>query len=167
MTDNVLMQKYRFNRNFNLIAAEEFLKDLFNSRDVIKNFQPLQGISCGEIKSVKFTPMTCNVLNMSYFDVLSEVGCVGPTGDLYGNYEEVHDGITLSTKMTQIMVMEDYEDVENWEILQDDKYQKEFIFNLMKHLALGGSLCQHSEKFQEYLDITKLLYKDMVAVAKD
>ena len=37
----------------------------------------------------------------------------------------------------------------------------------MKHLALGGSLCQHSEKFQEYLDITKLLYKDMVAVAKD
>ena len=41
MTDNVLMQKYRFNRNFNLISAEEFLKDLFNSRDVIKNFQPL------------------------------------------------------------------------------------------------------------------------------
>ena len=85
--------------------------------------------------------MTCNVLNMSYFDVFSEVGCVGPTGDIYGNYEEVHDGITLSTKMTQIMVMEDYEDVENWEVLQDDKYQKEFIFNLMKHLALGGSLC--------------------------
>ena len=100
MTDNVLMQKYRFNRNFNLISAEEFLKDLFNSRDVIKNFQPLQGIGCGEIKSVKFTPMSCNILNMSYFDVFSDIGCVGPTGDIYGNYEEVHDGITLSTKLT-------------------------------------------------------------------
>ena len=28
-------------------------------------------------------------------------------------------------------------------------------------------MCQHSTKFQDYLDIVKLLYKDLVAVAKD
>ena len=57
MQDNILMQKYRFNRNFNLIAAEEFLKDLFNSREVVKNFSPLQGLDCGNITNIKFTQL--------------------------------------------------------------------------------------------------------------
>lgn len=37
----------------------------------------------------------------------------------------------------------------------------------MEHFALGGSLCQYDDKFGEYLDITKLMYKDLVTVAKD
>ena len=105
MVDNVLMQKFRFNRQFNLIGAEEFLKDLLNSREVIKNFSPLQGITPGECKNFKFTQLNCNVLNMAYFDIFNEINCIGPTGDIFGNYDEVIDGMTLSSKMTQVMIL--------------------------------------------------------------
>jgi hypothetical protein len=41
MVDNMTVQKFRFNRAFQLLGADEFLKDMFNSREVIKQFSPL------------------------------------------------------------------------------------------------------------------------------
>lgn len=69
MADNITVQKYRFNRNFQLIGADEFLKDLFNSSEVIRNFGPLLGLTAGECTGVKFTQLRCDVLNMAFFDV--------------------------------------------------------------------------------------------------
>ena len=92
---------------------------------------------------------------------------MAPNGDIRGNFEEVIDGITCLSRLTQVLIQEDYEDVDAWETIHQDEYQKEFIFNLMKHFALGGSLCQHSNAFSEYLDVVKWMYKDLVSVAKD
>ena len=52
-----------------MIAADEFLKDLFNCSEVSRNFDPLKSLSPGDCTSVKYTPLRCDVLNMSYFDV--------------------------------------------------------------------------------------------------
>lgn len=64
---NLLLSKYQFNKTFHLIGAEEFLKDMFNDRNVVDSFGPLRGMS--ECTGVKFTQMNCNVLNMSFFDI--------------------------------------------------------------------------------------------------
>ena len=93
MADNITLQKFRFNRNFQLIGADEFLKDLFNSSEVIRNFGPLMGLQPGECTGVKFTQMRCDVLNMSYFDILQEIGVISAAGDIRGNFEEIIDGI--------------------------------------------------------------------------
>lgn len=63
--------------------------------------------------------------------------------------------------------MEDYDNIEAYDTIHEDKYQKEFIFKVLEHFALGGSLCQYDDKFGEYLEVVKLMYKDLVAVAKD
>ena len=67
----------------------------------------------------------------------------------------------------QVMIMEDYDNIEAYDTIHEDKYQKEFIFKVLEHFALGGSLCQYDDKFGEYLEVVKLMYKDLVAVAKD
>ena len=46
-------------------------------------------------------------------------------------------------------------------------YKNEFIFKLFQHILIGGPICQHSDNVTEYYDIVKMLYKDLVAVAKD
>jgi hypothetical protein len=85
--------KYRFNRNFNLIGAEEFLKDLFNDRNVLSTFGPLRGLGVGQCSGVKFKHMNCNILNMSFFDVFHENGICSSDGKIRANYEEYIDGI--------------------------------------------------------------------------
>ena len=94
---NQILGKFRFNKTFHLIGAEEFLKDLLNSSDVIKAYEPLRGLQQG--KEIKFTKMNCNVLNMSYFDKLEELNLVTNSGAIRGNYEQRLDGIVLSDKL--------------------------------------------------------------------
>jgi hypothetical protein len=73
LKDFVEVAKYRFNKTFHLIGAEEFLKDLFNDRQVLNTFAPLRGLAVGDCTGVKFTHLNCNVLNMSYFDIFNEL----------------------------------------------------------------------------------------------
>lgn len=47
-----------------------------NDKQVIRSFQPLGGLQPGTCTGVKFTPMTCNVLNMAFFDVFKEANVV-------------------------------------------------------------------------------------------
>ena len=60
-----------------------------------------------------------------------------------------------------------FEESEQYLDLQEDYIQSEFIFHLLKHICLGGSMCQFEEKLQPYLDQIKTLYKDLVTVGKD
>merc|ERR1711865_821563 len=70
--DNLDVAKFRFNKSFHLIGAEEFLKDLFNDANVIKNFAALNGLGAGTVNNVEFTSFNCNVMNMQFFDVFKE-----------------------------------------------------------------------------------------------
>lgn len=76
LQDNIQLMKYRFNKSFQPIQAEEFLKDLMNDKQVIKSFQPLGSLTPGTCTEVKFTQMNCNVLNTSFFDVFRDIGIV-------------------------------------------------------------------------------------------
>jgi hypothetical protein len=63
-----------------LIGADEFLKDLFNSREIISAFGPLAGLGVGKCTGLKYTHMTSSVLNMSFFDIFHEIGICGESG---------------------------------------------------------------------------------------
>ena len=73
----------------------------------------------------------------------------------------------LGDKIRQAWLWEDTEDIEGWEALHQPKYQKEFIFNLFMHLQIGGAVNQWDNNLAPYLNTAKLLYKDLITVAKD
>ena len=102
---------------------------------------------------------------MAYFDVLEELNIVNDfNGHIKGCMDEWIDGMQLSDKLRHALI---FEEDENYETLQQETYANEFVFCLFKYLALGGGMCQFDDKIYEYLECTKELYKDLVAVAKD
>jgi len=142
---NQELGKYRFNKSFHLVGAEEFLKDLLNDRNVISSFGPLRALGAGEATEIKYTHLNCNILNMSFFDIFQELNLVSKDGTIRQNYEERFEGILLGDRVRQALLWEDGEDYESYEALQADKYQKEFIFRLFQHIAIGGSICQYED----------------------
>jgi hypothetical protein len=78
--------------------------------------------------------------------------------------DEWYEGLQLQDKLRQALV---WEDDENYEEFQQEKYTNELIFCLFRYLVLGGGMCQFDEQITEYLEATKLCYKDLVSVAKD
>ena len=66
-----ILGKFRFNKGFHQVGAEEFLKDLLNDKTVTNAYEPFRGMN--EITGVKFTEMTCGVLNMNYFDIFKQL----------------------------------------------------------------------------------------------
>lgn len=99
MKDSIQTMKYRFNKNFHLIAAEEFLKDIFNSADVVGSFPPLAQMAPGTCTGVKFQQLNCSVLNMAFFDVFQEVGVVTEGGNIMQCLQEFYEGINLGDKL--------------------------------------------------------------------
>jgi hypothetical protein len=76
---------------------------------------------------------------MAYFDFLEDIGIVNKhNGCIKGCLDEWYEGMQLADKLRQALMLEEDE---NYEILQEEKYGNEFIFNLFKFLALGGGMC--------------------------
>lgn len=43
-----------------------------------------------------------------------------------------------------------------------EKDRNELIFRIFQFLVLGGKWCQYEDKVKPYLELTKMLYKDLV-----
>lgn len=101
---------------------------------------------------------------MSYFDIFEELNIVSDNGAIKACFDEWFEDMQLSDKLRQALC---WEDDENYETFQQDQFSQEFIFNLFKYLVLGGGMCQFDDNITEYLDCTKLCYKDLITVAKN
>ena len=55
---------------------------------------------------------------------------------------------------------------ENIDLFSNEE-KDEFLFRLFKHLVVGGILCQYEDNLEPYLEITKILYKDLVGVSPE
>ena len=105
------VQKFRFNQQFRLINAEEFLKQLLNDPQVQAHFLPVSNI--GTCTDLTFKQVTCSVLNMSFFDILEQIGIVNEhNGLIRGAFDEWYEGMRLGDKLTQAFVWEDDENYE-------------------------------------------------------
>jgi len=73
--------------------------------------------------------MTATVVNMAYFDFLEELRIVNPqTAFLQGCIEEYIHGIPCGDRLRTGLL---WEEDDNYDELQQDKYQNEFIFKLL------------------------------------
>lgn len=46
--------------------------------------------------------------------------------------------------------------------LYSEAEREEFIFRIFQLLVLGGDLCQYEDFLQPYLEITKIIYKNLI-----
>jgi hypothetical protein len=108
------VQKFRFNQQFRLINAEEFLKQLLNDPQVQANFLPICNL--GTCNGLTFKQVNCQILNMSYFDYLEEIGIINDhNGSIKGCFDEWFEGMQLGNKLRTALA---WEEDENYETLQ-------------------------------------------------
>ena len=130
------LKKFRYNQVFHAVGAEDFLKQILNSPAARASLPLLQSI--GEVTDISFRQMNCTVVNMTYFDFLEELRIVNPnTSYIQGCMDEYIHGMQCGDKLKTGLL---FEEDENYEELQQDKYQHEFIFKLFQFIVLGGAL---------------------------
>ena len=125
-------------------------------------FEPLSNSLA--TKEVKYQRINSEIVNMSFFDFLEKADITMKGGYIKKELDEYVEGVQLGDRLRYAFLHEESEYYCN---VQEDRIQNEFIWHLLKHIALGGSMCQFEENINVYLDQIKLLYKDLITVGKD
>ncbi|GMI01784.1 hypothetical protein TrVE_jg7205 [Triparma verrucosa] len=112
---------------------------------------------------IKIDSLSSTVLNMNFFDVLMQDDEVVTSTDMVrACMDETFDGVTIQDKLREMLVNSDSENG----CIFTEAQKNEFIYHMLKLVVVGGSMCQSEEKFFEWKEMTKALYKDTVSVMK-
>lgn len=104
-----------------------------------------------------------SVTSLAFFDRLVDAGLVTSSGSLRRCLDDVFDGATASDLLKEMLVNPESE---NAHVFCEETDQREFLFQLLRALVIGGSMCQSDEAFAPYEAMAKALYKALVAVKK-
>lgn len=168
LSQNMELVKFRFNLPIQLKDIDKFLKELLNDKTVITNFPPLQCIPLPEnqtqIENIKYKVLSTKATNLDMFDILYENKICSPdTGYIHQDYDVYVEDITISDKLKQSLLVED----SDYYGIFDQSARDELLFHIFKRIVIGGALCQYENSVNEYLEMTKRFYKDIVSAAKD
>jgi len=112
---------------------------------------------------VSVEALSCTVLNMNFFDALMEGDEVVTSTDMVrACMDETFDGLTIQDKLREMLVNPDSENC----CIYTEAQKKEYIYHVLKLVVVGGAMCQSEERFVEWKEMTKALYKDTVSVVK-
>jgi len=168
------ISKFRFHEPYDSVMADSFISQLFNSRVFQQHAcrtgednghvapdVPIQG----SVKGICFEALKANVMSMCFFDRLADSGItVGKDAKIRGCFEDNIDGMACNSLLRKALVDEDDD---NYELFNDED-REEVIFRLFRHLVFGGGgMCQYEDYLKPYLDVCKLLYKDLISVCKN
>lgn len=116
---------------------------------------------------VKHEVVPCTAVSMSFFDKLYDEAepPIVREGTEYINKcaDDVVDGFPVADLLRDCLVREASENRD----LYSPEERSEFLFRLLQHCALGGSMCQYEDHLDTYLDVARRLYKAMVTAKKD
>jgi len=115
------------------------------------------------LKNVQKKELNATQISLEFFDRLKEAEIIRESGMMVHRLDEIVEGFTVSDRLREMLLMKDSEYYSTYP--KGDR--NELLFHIFKHLCLGGSMCQHEDSIEPYLDTVKLLYKDLVSVAKN
>ncbi|KAI1903793.1 hypothetical protein AGOR_G00030870 [Albula goreensis] len=165
MLGRITAQAFNFDQHFQTYNKQEFVSDFFRDPRVASNLKVLGADGNWKMLDKEVTRVTvelvpCTKLSVDMFDPLYSHGIVRPTGHITKCFHEYYADFDELRQMLLI------EDSENYGVISREDRQ-EFLFRLFQHICLGGELCQYEDIITNYIDTTRLIYKDMVSVQRD
>lgn len=145
--------------------AEAFFKDSTVAKELLTkqgNYWAKQDIIAS---SVEINPISCSVLNMSFFNKLKDPknGIVHKSGTICKRFDMEIENFLISDNLRAMLLDEECPEYNLY--LKDER--EEFIFFIFQMLVLGGILCQYEDILNPYLEVTKAMYKDLIKVQKN
>lgn len=140
--------------------AEAFFKDSTVAKELLTkqgNYWAKQDIIAS---SVEINPISCSVLNMSFFNKLKDPknGIVHKSGAICKRFDMEIENFLISDNLRAMLLDEECPEYNLY--LKDER--EEFIFFIFQMLVLGGILCQYEDILNPYLEVTKAMYKDLI-----
>jgi len=167
--DSGLMQRhtFRFDQYYQKYMSEQFIKDLLNSEELQEVFHvPQKGDDAaplGNVTRVRARDVPCGMTSLSLFDRLGDAGIVREGGSIQKCFDNYIDELQVADELCKALVDEESENY----TLFDDEDRDEFLFRVFRHCCIGGGMCQFEDYVEPYLQTTKKVYKDMLAVRKN
>ncbi|CAD8154902.1 unnamed protein product [Paramecium octaurelia] len=152
---------FLFDIKFDHLNPNQFLLDLFNSKDVRGSLHYVSFKQNVLLSQIKFQLLTCKSIKLDLFDKLTEDKIV-VKGHIKQCFEEQFENIQIADELRKALVLEDSEQY----CVFNEADRQELLFKLFQILVLGGQLCQYEDEIQAYLDWTKYLYKNTVNARK-
>ncbi len=123
-----------------------------------------QALQCSKAEGeVEVKELSATVLNMNFFDALTvDNEVVTSTDMIRACMDETIDGLTVQDKLREMLANPDSENASVFA----EKEKGELIYHLLKVVCLGGSMCQAEDKFHEYKEMVKAMYRDLLSVQK-
>lgn len=116
---------------------------------------------------VKHELVPCSAISMAFFDKIyaADEPPIVREGTEFINkcLDDVVEGFPVADALREFLLREESD---NYELYSPEE-RSEFLFRLLQHCCLGGSMCQFEDHLDTYLDVAKRLYKALVAARKD
>lgn len=164
---NMLLFRFK-GSSFSGGEAAAFLLDLFNDENVrtVLEVTPQERAAPsrleGRVGAVQYEPLRASVTSLSFFDRLTHANIVVAVpaetsgaletdagaasedndGPLYirKQLEEVIDGVPVGDRLRDALVNPESE---NAGLFDESTEQRELLYRIFKHVAVGGSVCQY------------------------
>ncbi|KAJ3413225.1 hypothetical protein HDV05_008285 [Chytridiales sp. JEL 0842] len=162
------------------LEIEDFILDFFNDPNVNPQLKVMGTMdrwgSMGKVTKVEKVKTLHTVTSLSFFDRLTTeeaksgsdfsktlAKVVRHDGTIRKCLDEYHEGFLVADELRKCLLMPEFPSYTTFSPTD----RQEFVFHLFKALCLGGKLCQYEDDIGPYLEATKLMYKDLIAVTKD
>lgn len=155
--------KFRFNLGYDDLNIKNFLVDLFNSNDCKKAMSSYVPTLGEHVTDVTYERLRSTVVNMNLFDKLLDEGLLYDDGAIKKCMGYDEQDIEVNNRIRSAILVEDSEEF----LIFDHTEKNELLFRLLQLFMLGGRLNQYEDNFNEYKNILKPLYKNLVNVKKD
>ena len=162
LVQNLEICKFRFNINFDIINLDKFLKDFFNDKKVREILSSLK-YHDKNVDKIKYNTLSTKCTNLDLLEPIYEEIVNRSNGYIRKDFEEYIDEIHIPDKLKAALINENSE----YYCIFNEETRNEFLFHLFKRITIGGSLCQYEDSVNEYLNMTKFFYKDLVYATKE
>ncbi|KAK6633224.1 hypothetical protein RUM44_003825 [Polyplax serrata] len=164
----IKLTTFCFNEAFLVHQRKDFIDNFFHDAvvvSVLNSLLPNWPFNRENIVKIEAQTVPCTVSSMSFFDRIQNERnkIIRGEGNIRQCLDDVIDGFLVSDELRKMLIDEESDNFGLF--LEGDR--NEFIFHIFRFLVLGGKWCQYEDKINPYLELTKMLYKNLVRVEKN
>ena len=174
MSELMQVHCFRFDQYYKKYMSDKLLLDFVRDPNVQSVFKvPLKGKgsvakgpqSLGDVTKIRTEAVPTTLTSFDVFDRLGEDGVQvvrGESGHIAKCFDNYIDELQIADKLRELLVDEDSE---NYTVFSDAE-RDELLLRIFRHCVLGGGMCQYEDMVQPYFEVSKKLYKGLLAVRK-
>ncbi|XP_023233020.1 uncharacterized protein C11orf70 homolog [Centruroides sculpturatus] len=167
LLDNMSIQSFSFDEKFRSYMLNDFVWSFFQDPVVLQSLQVYYRGSSISVSTaateVEIESVPATLTSMNFFNRLYDNKIARTDGSIVKCYEDYIDEIYIADELRKMLMIEESDNYDMFTPIE----RREFLFRLFAHLCLGGNLCQYEDYINDYLNVAKQMYKDIVNVQKD